>query len=41
MFFLEFLKNFQNIDVKEQSNFHAVGTLDEIDWLLKNKEGVL
>ena len=35
MFFLEFPKIFWNTYVKEQSNFHAVGTLEETDALLK------
>ena len=36
MFFLEFSKNSQNCYVKEQSHFHAVGTLRETDGLLKD-----
>ena len=36
MFFLEFLKNFQNSYVKEQMCFHAVGALKEMDGLLKD-----
>ena len=36
MFFLELFENFQNSYVKEQSYFHAVGTLKETDGLLKN-----
>ena len=28
MFLMEFLENFQNNDVKEQSYFHTVGTLE-------------
>ena len=32
---LEFPKHFRNIFVKEQSNFHAVSTLEEMDGLLK------
>ena len=35
IFFLEFPKNFQNSYVKEQLHFHAVGTLEEKDGLLK------
>ena len=31
-----FLKNFQNSFVKEQSNFHAVGTFEETDRLLRD-----
>ena len=31
-----FLENFQNSFVKEQSHFHAVGPLEETDWLLKD-----
>ena len=31
-----FLKNFQNSFVKEQSNFHAVGTFEETDGLLRD-----
>ena len=34
-FFLEFPEKFQNSYVKEQSYFHATGTLEETDWLLK------
>ena len=36
MFFLEFLENFQNRYVKEQSHFHAVRALKEMDALLKD-----
>ena len=36
MFFLEFLENFQNSYVKEQSYFHAVGTPKEMDGLIKD-----
>ena len=36
MFFLEFLENFQNTYVKEQSYFHVVGALEEMDRLLKD-----
>ena len=36
MFSLEFLENFQNSFVKEQSHFHAVGALKEMDGLLKD-----
>ena len=35
-FFLEFFENFQNSYVKGQSCFHAVGTLEETDGLLKD-----
>ena len=31
-----FLENFQNSFVKEQSHFHAVGTFEETDGLLKD-----
>ena len=34
MFFLEFHKEFWNSYVKEQSNFHLVGILEEMDRLL-------
>ena len=38
MFSLEFSENFQNNYVKEQSNFHAVGTLKETDYSGLSKE---
>ena len=36
MFFFEFPENFQHSYVKEQLHFHAVGTLEEKDGLLKD-----
>ena len=36
MFSLEFSPKFQNNYVKEQLYFHAVGTVEEIDELLKD-----
>ena len=36
MSFLELYGNFQNSYVKEQSHFHAVGTLEETNGLLKD-----
>ena len=36
VFFLEFFENFQNSYVKGQSYFHAVGTIEETDGLLKD-----
>ena len=33
---LNFLENFQNSFVNEQSHFHAVGTFEETDGLLKD-----
>ena len=36
MFLLEFPENFQNSYVKEQLYFHAVGTLEKMDGLLKD-----
>ena len=36
MFLLEFSENFQNGYVQEHSYFHAVGTLEEMDALLKD-----
>ena len=39
LFFLEFLENFQNSYVKEQSYFHKMGALQEMDVLLKDLIG--
>ena len=39
MFFGNFLKNFHNSYVKEQSHFCVVGTLEETDGLLKDLMG--
>ena len=36
MFFLGFLEKIQYRNVKEQSYFHAVGTLEEMNGLLKD-----
>ena len=37
MFFLELFKNVQINYVKEQSHFHAVGTLEETGGLFKTQ----
>ena len=34
--FLEFLEHFQNSYIKEQSYFHAVGTLNKMDGLFRD-----